>query len=380
MANIKARLDEFQRGHSWAGFPFAVIIKFGEDRAANLAVLMAYYAFLSIFPLLLVLVTILGYVLYGHPHLQQLVFDSAIGDFPIIGQHNSFNALSGNPAGLIIGLILAIWSGLAVAQTAQTAFNTVYAVPRTSWPGFVPRLKRSVELVCLGGFGLIVTTLIQGVVSGTGSYGLQIGVGGQVAGAVIGLVLNFVLFGYLFRRLTVYSVGNRDVWPGAAVAAVAWFVLQKVGTALVNNKINGAQGTYGTFAVVIGLLFWFFLLSQITLLCAEINMVRSERLWPRSLSSFSAEATTRADVRAYSFYIGRERRAHNIEITQRLSSLPAVTGGAADGGAEGSASGDGDEPGLPGATGGAAASSHDQPAETPRPETTQPLRLPRRPG
>jgi YihY family inner membrane protein len=365
MASVKARLDGFQRGHGWAGFPLAVVVKFGEDRAANLAVLMAYYAFLSIFPLLLVLVTVLGYVLYGHPGLQQVVFNSAIGDFPIIGQHGGFQPLSGNPAGLVIGLVLAIWSGLAVAQTAQTAFNTVYAVPRTSWPGFVPRLKRSAELVCLGGFGLVVTTLIQGAVSGTGSYGLHIGFGGQVAGAVIGLVLNFVLFAYLFRRLTVYPVGNRDVWPGAAVAAIAWFVLQKVGTSLVNNKINGAQGTYGTFAVVIGLLFWFFLLSQITLLSAEINMVRSERLWPRSLSSFAAEATTRADVRAYSFYIGRERRAHNIEITQRLANTPAVAGSAAGG----------DGATTRPATGDATGEEH---AAT-QSETTQPLRLPRRP-
>src|SRR5699024_5988738 len=107
------------------------------------------------------------------------------------------------------------------------------------------------------------------------SYGLQIGPGGEVLAAVIGIVLNLLLFSYLFRRLTVYPVSVREVWPGATVAALAWFGLQKIGTGLVNQKVAGAQGTYGTFAVVIGLLFWFFLLAQITLVCAEINIVRS---------------------------------------------------------------------------------------------------------
>jgi YihY family inner membrane protein len=319
MASLTNRLDEYQQRHRWAGFAFAVVVKFGEDSSGNLAVLLAYYAFLSIFPLLLALVTILGYVLAGHPQLEHAVFSSAFGQFPIIGQHGPMNGLSGNPAGLVIGLVLAIWSGLAVAQTAQTAINAVYTVPPIERPGFMPRVLRSMELVTVGGLGLIVTTLVQGVVSGTGSYGLPIGVGGQVVGAVISVAGNIALFVYLYRRLTVVELTTRAVLPGSVVAGIAWFVLQKVGTSLVNNKIQGAQGTYGTFAIVIGLLFWFYLLAQITLLCADINVVASERLWPRGLSTMlGSRASTDADARSYASYVQREHQANNVDVETRM--------------------------------------------------------------
>jgi len=108
----------------------------------------------------------------------------------------------------------------------------------------------------VAGTGLVVTTLLQGAVSGADIYGLRLGVLGDLAGAVLGVALNTALFTYLFRRLTVRELGFQDVIVGAAVAAIAWLVLQKVGTGLVNNKIAGARGTYGTFALVIGLLFW----------------------------------------------------------------------------------------------------------------------------
>jgi membrane protein len=316
---VKERVDAYQRKHGWAGFFFAVVQKFGEDQAGNLAALIAYYAFFSIFPLLLALTTILGYVLAGAPELREEVFQSAVGQLPIIGQQSSLEPLTGNPFALIIGLALAVWSGLAVAQTAQTAFNTVYAVPRTQWPGFLPRLRRSAELVAVGGLGLIATTLLQGVVSGTQTYGLHIGLLGEILAAVVGILFNWMLFSYLFRRLTVHPLKLTDVTPGAALAAVSWFVLQKLGTSLVNNKIQGAEGAYGTFAVVIGLLFWFFILAQITLLCAEVNIVRSERLWPRGLSSLTGQASTRADMRAYSFYTRREAHATNLEVTTHLT-------------------------------------------------------------
>jgi YihY family inner membrane protein len=313
-------MDAYQQRHRWAGFLFAVVQKFGEDQAGNLAALIAYYAFFSIFPLLLAMVTVLGYLLAGSPALRQVVYSSAIAQFPIIGQQDPVKPLTGNPVGLAVGLVLAVWSGLAVAQTAQTAINTVYAVPRIRWPSLPSRLVRSGELVTVGGLGLIVTTLLQGAVSGGETYGLHIGVAGVVLAALLGVAANAALFVYLFRRLTVARVTAREALPGAVVAALAWFALQKAGTTLVNTKIHGAQSAYGTFAVVIGLLFWFYLLANITLICAEINVVASRRLWPRGLSSaLAARASTAADRRAYASYPQREHQARNIAIKIRFT-------------------------------------------------------------
>jgi YihY family inner membrane protein len=315
MTRAVRRLDVYQQRHPWVGFCFAVAQKFSEDQAGNLAALIAYYAFLSIFPLLLALVTILGYVLADSPALQHTLYSSAIGQFPLVGETSPMAPLRGDPIALVIGLILAIWSGLAVAQSAQTAFNTLYTVQRTQWPGLVQRLARSVELVVVGGLGLMITTLLQGLVSGVQNYGLHVGILGVILAAILGVLANTVLFVYLFRRLTVAKLGPRDVLPGAVTAALGWFVLQKVGTLLVNTKIHGAQNVYGTFAVVIGLLFWFYVLAQITLVCGEINVVYSRGLWPRGLrSALDAEASTAADHRAYSSYPQRELQAHNMDI------------------------------------------------------------------
>lgn len=323
MTAILERIDRFQQRHAWLGFPFAVFRRFSEDRAGNLAALIAYYAFFSIFPLLLALVTILGYVLGGNESLRQQVLSSALKNFPLL-KPQDIGSLSGNAFALVVGLLLALWSGLSVANTAQQAFNTVHDVAKVDFPGFVPRLVRSLELIGIVGGGLVVTTLLQGALSGAATYGLDLGVGVVVLGAVVGVILNTIVFVYAFRRLTVRELGWSDVFPGAVITAVAWFVLQKVGTSLLNNKVNGAQGTYGTFAVVIGLLFWFYLLAQITLYCAEINVVRIGRLWPRGLKSMSSQATTDADRRAYESYPQRERQSHGAEVDVRVGTDPGT--------------------------------------------------------
>jgi uncharacterized BrkB/YihY/UPF0761 family membrane protein len=99
--------------------------------------------------------------------------------------------------------------------------------------------------------------------------------------------------------------------PGAAFAAVCWYALQLVGTALVTHELKGAGGTYGTFATVIGLLAFFHLQAQLTLYAAEINAVRLDRLWPRGLKTvLGNEPTTEADHRAYASYAERDRLAH----------------------------------------------------------------------
>src|SRR3954467_10822986 len=79
------RLDRFQQRHRVLAFPFAVRQKFAEDQGGYLAASVTYYAFFSIFPLLLVFVTVLGYALQDDPDLQKRVLDSTFADLPVIG-------------------------------------------------------------------------------------------------------------------------------------------------------------------------------------------------------------------------------------------------------------------------------------------------------
>ena len=122
-------LDSYQQKHRWLAIPLAVFKKFGDDQGANQAALVAYFAFFSLFPLLLVFVTVLGFVLQGDPSAQRSVENSVLGQFPVVGTNLQPGALHGSAIALIIGLVTSMLSGLGVTQAAQNAFDRIWAVP-----------------------------------------------------------------------------------------------------------------------------------------------------------------------------------------------------------------------------------------------------------
>jgi membrane protein len=284
MKGLLRRIDRWQRRHRWSAFLFAVLKKFSDDQAGNLAALVAYYAIFSVFPLLLVMSTILGFVLHGHPQWQADVTNSALKNLPVVGHHEV--PLRGSVVALVVGLSLALWSGLGIAKSAQTAFNTVYDVPRDEWPGFLRWTLRSLGIVTVGGIGLILTTTLSSAVTSVHSIGgLHVGVWLRIVGAVVAVLLNTLLFLTLFRWLTVRAVGWRDAWPGAVIAAAALQVLQLSVSTIITHKLNGARTMYGDFAALIVLLSWFYLQAQIVLFAAEVNVVRQDGLWPRPIAT-----------------------------------------------------------------------------------------------
>ena len=304
MTALLRRLDAWQRSHRWLAFPFAVVKKFGDDQAGNLAALIAYYAIFSIFPLLLALSTVMGFVLHGHPDWQQSVTNSAVKNIPMLGKNQPF-PLSGSVFALVFGMALALWSGLGIAKSAQTAFDTVYLVPKTDRPGFPWGILRALRVVVLGGLGFIATTAVSSAVTSAPSIGaLDLGPGLRVIGIVVTIALNTGLFLVLFRWLTVRPVSWRSALPGAIMSAVALQGLQLASTALIAHKLTSAKATYGNFATVIVLMSWFYLQAQVVLLAAEVNVVRQSKLWPRALVDAPA---TSADYRAYEAYAEREQ-------------------------------------------------------------------------
>ena len=91
---VARRVDGFQQRHGWLGFPFAVSKKFGDDQGGNLAALLAYYGFFSLFPLLMAFVSILGLLLRGDPAMKRSIEHSALANFPVIGEQISRNVHS----------------------------------------------------------------------------------------------------------------------------------------------------------------------------------------------------------------------------------------------------------------------------------------------
>ena len=284
---------------------------------------MAYYGFSSIFPLMLVLVTILGMLLRGNTELQHRIADSALANFPVIGTQISHNirSLAGSGVTLAIGLALTLWAGLGVLKVMQTAMNTVWNVPYRYRPNFLKSTVRALIMLLVLG-GITVASAAAGSV-GTGSGGMW----WTVIGIVISLLLNFVLFMLAFRILTVEDVAWADVRTGAVIGAIAWTALQAVGGYYVGHQLQGASETYGTFAMVIGLLAWIYLGAQVTLLAAEVNVVKKRRLWPRSIVQ---PPLTEADERALMEYAKQEERRPEEEIGVRIHGELDDRGGPSD--------------------------------------------------
>jgi membrane protein len=280
--NIKsalARVDRFQQRHRLLAIAFAVLKKFSDDGAGSKAALIAYYGFFSLFPLLLLFVTILGFVLGGSSSAEHAVLHSALKQFPIVGsQLGVGHALRGSGIGLAVGLVGALLSGLGVTTAAEAAFNTVYDVPRERRPNFLAARWRGLKLLVVVGVLQVVSTAVSGAVTG--------GLGGPLltaAGILVSLLLNVVMFFAIFRLLTDGNVSTRELWPGITLASVAWEVLQSLGGIYVGHVLKGAGQTYGTFAVVIGLLVWLYLGARVLVYAAEVNVVLARGLWPRSL-------------------------------------------------------------------------------------------------
>lgn len=310
------RIDAFQRRHRFLAFAFAVQKKFGDDAGGSISAVLTYYGFLSLFPLLLVLVTILSFVLHGNETLQHDILNSALANFPIIGTDikNNVGRVHGSGIGLIIGIIVTFYGGLGIANSAQDVMNRVWEVPQVVRPGFFPRMLRSLGLIATLGLGIIITTMITTL--GGAAHGLPGVV--RVLTVLAGFLLNILLFSFAFRVLTAAKLSWGDVFPGAVLAAFGFVVLQTIGGALVAHQLQDSSQTYGLFALVIGLLAWIYLQARIVVYSAEVNVVRAHRIWPRGIT----DPLTEADHRVYASYQRREVR-HKAQSLQMTASSDA---------------------------------------------------------
>ena len=277
-----ARLDGWQQRHSAVAFPAAVVRKFLDDRAGDLAALIAYYAFFSLFPLLLVFVSVLGFVLEDDPGLQADLVDSAVARIPAVGPQvaGQIEPLTGSGPALAIGLATALWAGLGVTLALGRAFEHIWDVPRVERRGPVRARLHGLAVLAVLGSVLIAATVAAGL-----AVGGAIGPAAQRAATLLlALAVNAVVFGAAFVLLSPRPRRLRRVLPGVAVAAVSSLLLQVVGGWYVDRVIVGAADVYGAFALVIGLLSWFLIVAGLVLLAAEVNVVLARRLWPRSLT------------------------------------------------------------------------------------------------
>ena len=309
--HIVGWLDRSQRRHGIVGFPLAVVKKYGADEASKQAALLTYFGFLSLFPLLLVLTTVLKIFLHGdHSQaLQQKIVENATNYIPVIGSQLSQSVGSLDKAGLalVIGVLLTLYGARGVADIFQGAVNHVWQVPYSRRTGFPRSALKSVVIILVGGFGLLSAPVISGYALNAGHHPIF-----KLFALLLTTALLFGLFLFLVRFAMSPKRPYGDLWVGPLVAAFGVTILQGAGTYLIANQLNKLEDLYSTFAIVLGLLFWMYLQAQFLMFALEIDSVRTLKLWPRALDK-SGEQTD-GDKAAYQLYAKRNNWHENEEI------------------------------------------------------------------
>jgi YihY family inner membrane protein len=319
------RVDAAQRRFTPTAFIFGVVKKYGDDNGGVLVANLAFSAFISLFPLLLVLVTILGLVAASDPAIRHDVLNAVAGQFPALGQQltgNVHQLQRSSVVGLIVGLAGVAWGTTGLAQAGLFTMEQVWNLPGPARPGYVQRLGRAAEFIGLLGIGVVVTTLLAGL----NAYGRNAAIF-VVLTEVAAAAVNAGMYAAAFRVLTPKGVPTRKLLPGAVVGGIAWTVLQVLGTYLVQHFVHSGSA-YSIFATVLGLVAWINLVAQVTVYAAEVNVVLARRLWPRSIVQPPLTEADRASM-ALQALQNQRRAEQRVEVSfddrKREASAPGST-------------------------------------------------------
>ncbi|MFS0886567.1 YihY/virulence factor BrkB family protein [Aeromicrobium sp. 179-A 4D2 NHS] len=308
--NVVARIDRFQRRHPVVGFPIAVVYKFFDDQGPYLAAIMTYYSFIAIFPLMLIATSVLGFILQGDLELQERLLDTALGQFPIVGdQLGRPNGITGSTSAIVIGSLAAAYGALGVGQSTQNAANVAWGVPRNSRPNPIVMRLRSFGVLGIGGLGIGFIAVLQSLVDNPEVVGIDHLPDLGLVMRFVGLMVSWGIFIVVFKFVSLRRASWRSVLPGSLFCALGWQVLQFAGDAYVQRVIVRASSMNQTFALVLGLIALLFLLTAIIVIGLEINVVRRRHLYPRALlTPFTDNVVlTAGDRRAYAQYARMQR-------------------------------------------------------------------------
>jgi inner membrane protein YhjD len=314
------RVDAWQRRHPVAGFPLAVVYKFFDDQGGYLAAAVTYYAFVAIFPLMLIGSSVLGFVLQGHPDLEQQILNSALRQFPIVGdQLGRPEGLRGSTSAVVIGAVTALYGVIGLGQVAHNAINVCWAIPRNS--RLNPIVSRLRSLVWIAGAGLALVLMALATSLGSHIDVLGKGLGAEVhwLAVALSIVVTAGVLAVMMRVSTPLEERWREILPGALLIAVLWQLLQVLGGVYVEHVIKKTSEMNAVFALVLGLIALVYLAAVLAMIGLEVDVVLAKRLYPRALLTPFTDAVrlTPADQRVYREYAQAQRHKgfEHVQVT-----------------------------------------------------------------
>jgi YihY family inner membrane protein len=314
VARVRWWVDRAQRAHPALGFPVAVMKKFGEDHAGNLAALVAYFGLLSLFPLMVVFTSVLGFVVTD-PEDQRRFSDAAADQIPVVGNtiRDTAGRLEGSVPAIVIGIAFALWAGLRIVDAMQNALLAAWQRPAAGRPRLLERRLRGLAMLLVIGGGLVasivassVATLVD-VIPGSGRLAIW------TASALVSVLM----YCLSFQLLTDERLPVRHLLPGATFGGLGWWALQTFGSPYVIRQQESAGETYGQFASIIALSAFLFVAAQLSIIGAEICAVKAHRLWPRSLTK---DNFTAADIEVFERLARSTRQNAAYEVRVEASS------------------------------------------------------------
>jgi membrane protein len=283
LTHAKLQLERARARWSSVDVAMATLRRFSVDDGSSYAAALTYYMFFSIFPLLVFGIAALGYLTFGNADLQNDILAAGLESVPMLR-----DALS--PDGLetikerrqelaLTGMVLALYSGSGAVVALEHALNKLWRVSEE--PKFVHKRLRSLVWLAILGVAAITSLALSAAARTLGSLlgglpgvGEALGIGLLHA---VGIAVGTLVFAAAFRVLPGKDLSWKDVLPGAVIAATAFEVLKSLGATYLQAGAASRNATFGSFATAAGLLVAAYLISQVTLLSAEVNVVLAER-------------------------------------------------------------------------------------------------------
>jgi len=274
-------LDKFQQKHAGLAFPIAIIKRYGDDKVGKQAALITYYGFLALFPLLLIFITIIGILVSGDASLQDKINHQVFQIFPALGNdlQGNVHTLRGSGLALVLELLALAYGARGLANTLQESFNHVWHTDKTIGSNFFFDNLRNLAMMITVGVGIVVGIVVTYAVGNV----LDLGFVTTMYVTLINLLVMSSLFLVVFRLGTSSHVHTRNLILGAVITSIGLLIIQHYGGQIMAHELPKLRGTYGSFALALGMLFWIYLQSQIIMYALVITAVRVQRDWPRKL-------------------------------------------------------------------------------------------------
>jgi YihY family inner membrane protein len=284
---LKDRVDALQRRSRPIGFTYAVFKRYSEDHGAWLGSLISYYGFFSLYPLLVVFVTVSTWLFDDRPDELQRILEALWSKVPFAEAGTTqaeierrVSEFSANRWVLLLSLLVTLWGGLGVVRVLQDGVNTMWGVARFRRAGLTRKIVRALAIIGLLGLGVIGTAVVAGL-----SLVADLPWGGVVVVAVANVAMSVAVAIAVYHLAIATPVKTRALLPGAFVIAIATYIVTLVGGLYVKDVVARMSGLYGPFASTIGLLAYVSVLVQVFVIGTEVNVVSAKRLWPRSMTA-----------------------------------------------------------------------------------------------